>query len=86
MFLPDHRVAMRLAEEQRRHRLQEAERHRLLCRAGIARRGWLSGPLCRALARVGRLLVILGRRLERYEASPERPPAARRWAEHRMPS
>ncbi len=72
MFLPDHRVAMRLAEEQRKHRLQEAESHRLLCQAGIARRGWLPGLLRRSLARVGRLLVVLGRWLERYEAPSPR--------------
>ena len=49
--------------------LREAETRRMLRQSGIDRRGWLLRQGCWLLCGVGRLLVILGRRLQQYEAS-----------------
>jgi hypothetical protein len=70
MILPNAEMAKRVAEEQRQDLLREAETYRLLRQAGIHRPGWLSRQICWLLYRLGHVLVILGRRLERYEGSP----------------
>ena len=49
--------------------LREAETRRLLRQAGIDRRGWLLRQGCWLLCGVGRLMVILGQRLQQYGAS-----------------
>ena len=49
--------------------LREAETRRMLRQASIDRRGWLLRQGCGLLCRVGRLLVILGQRLQEYDAS-----------------
>jgi hypothetical protein len=70
MILPNAEMAKQVAEEQRRDLLREAETYRLLRQAEIGRPGWLSRQICWLLSGLGHVLVILGRRLERYEASP----------------
>jgi hypothetical protein len=67
-------MAKRVAEEQRQDLLREAETYRLLRQAGIGRPGWSSRQVCWLLSRLGRVLVVLGRRLERYEGSPATSP------------
>jgi hypothetical protein len=74
MILPNAEMAKQVAEEQRRDLLREAETYRLLRQAGLFRPGWLSREVCWLLSRLGHVLVILGRRLERYEASPAASP------------
>lgn len=70
MILPTAEIAKRVAEEQRQDLLREAETYRLLRQAGIGRPGWPSRQVRWLLFRLGHVLVILGRRLERYEGSP----------------
>ncbi|UCC64837.1 MAG: hypothetical protein JSV36_07290 [Anaerolineae bacterium] len=60
-FLIAQMVDMRLEEELRR-----AETRRLLHEAGIGGRGWLSRESRWLLCQIGRLLVAVGQRLERY--------------------
>ena len=50
-------------------RLREAEARRLLRLAGLGRRGWLLRQGRRLLYQVGRVLVILGQRLQQWDAS-----------------
>ena len=52
-----------------------AEQHRLLNEAGLIRPPWLSCQICRSLWQLGRLLITMGRQLERRYA-----PAALRFA------
>ena len=49
--------------------LREAETRRLLRQASIDRHGWLFRQGCWLLCQAGRLLVILGRRLQEYGTS-----------------
>jgi len=58
-------AAMRVEEARRR-----LEVRCLLREAGIDRRGWVSRQSSWALCQLGRLLVALGRRLERYGLPP----------------
>jgi hypothetical protein len=70
IILPNAEMAKQVAEEQRQDLLREAETYRLLRQAGIGRPSWPSRQVCWLLSRLGHVLVILGRRLERYEGSP----------------
>jgi hypothetical protein len=74
MILPTAEMATQVAEEQRRDLLREAETYRLLRQAGIGRPGWSSRQVRWLLSSLGHVLVILGRRLERYEGSPAASP------------
>ncbi len=49
---------------------QEAEKLRMLRRAGLLPQGRLQQFACRAIAQLGRGLVTLGRRMERVDTSP----------------
>ena len=51
-------------------RLRQAEIHRLLRQVRGDRPGWLRGLVSRILSRLGRVLVILGWRLQRYGSAP----------------
>jgi hypothetical protein len=75
MMLPNDEMATRVAEEQRRDLLREAETYRRLRQAGIDRRGWLARRACWLLFHLGHMLVILGQRLERYEVLAAASPA-----------
>ena len=68
MFIPDYK-AERVAEEQAKDRLQEAATRRMLRQAGLEQPGWVSCQFCRLLSHLGHLLVVLGRRLQRYTIS-----------------
>ncbi len=70
MMFPNPDLYKRIAEERMRDCLRQAEVRRLLREAGIDQRGWMARQSCRLLCQLGHLLVALGRRLERYEASP----------------
>jgi hypothetical protein len=54
----------RMVEE----RLEQAERLRMVRQAGAGGHAWVLRLGCWLLSRVGRLLVIIGRRLEQYGA------------------
>ena len=66
MLFPDYK-AERVAEEQAKDRLREATTRRMLRQAGVEQPGWVSCQVCRLLSHLGHLLVVLGRRLQRYE-------------------
>ena len=70
MIFPNPDMGRRVMEERMRDRLHQAEAHRLLREAGIDQWGWLARQGCRVLGQLGRLLVALGRRLERYGVAP----------------
>jgi hypothetical protein len=67
MSFPDYK-AERVVREQIEDRLRAAEARCASHRAGLDQRGWLSRQLCRLIGSLGGMLVVLGRRLERYEA------------------
>lgn len=71
-----------LAEAIERERMEEfrreAEKRRLLREAGVDTRLWLIRQICRLLNRLGYLLVVLGRRLERMATPPVAPTMKRR--------
>ena len=59
-------LARRIVDGHIREVMVWCETRRLLRAAGIDQRGWLSRGGCWLLCRLGRLLVTLGRRLQRY--------------------
>ena len=67
MFLASPEMAKRIAEQRIANNLKEAETRRLLREAGMDPRSRVSRQVRRFLSRLGRALVSLGRRLERYE-------------------
>ena len=67
MFFPDNKAEC-VVREQIEDRLRAAEARRALHRAGLDQRGWISRQVYRLIGGLGGLLVVLGRRLERYEA------------------
>lgn len=67
MFFPDNKAEC-VVREQIEDRLRAAETRRASCQAGLDQRGWISHQVCRSISNLGGLLVVLGRRLERYEA------------------
>ena len=71
-------VAMQLAKEYRNDRLREADMRRLLHATGLERPHWTSRQAYRLLYGLGHLLVMLGRRLERYGVPTTVPVAERR--------
>ena len=73
MLFPDYK-AERVAEEQSKDRLREAATRRMLRQAGLVQPGWVSCQVCRLLSHLGHLLVVLGKRLQRY-AMPAIPSA-----------
>jgi hypothetical protein len=48
----------------------EVDQRRLLHRAGMVRRPWVTCQICRTLWQLGRLMVTAGQRLERRYAVP----------------
>jgi len=67
MFFPDYKAEC-VVREQIEDRLRAAEARRALHRAGLDQRGWISRQVYRLIGGLGGLLVVLGQRLERYEA------------------
>ena len=67
MFFPDNKAEC-VVREQVVDRLRAAETRRASQRAGLDQRGWISHQVYRLIGSLGGLLVVLGRRLERYEA------------------
>ena len=55
-----------VGREQKRDQMRDAARWRLLREAGLVRRVPLPRPACWLLCQLGRVLVALGRQLERY--------------------
>ena len=53
----------------------ESEQNRMLRQAGLIRRPWLSCQACRALWRLGRLMMTAGQRLEQRYAAARLSPA-----------
>ena len=66
MFFPDYKTEC-VVREQIEDRLHAAGARRASRQAGLDQRGWLSRRVCRLAGSLGGKLVILGRRLERYE-------------------
>ena len=67
MFFPDYKTEC-VVREKIEDRLRVAEAHCASRRAGLDQRGWTSRQFYRSISHLGGLLVVLGRRLERYEA------------------
>ena len=63
MTTPAPKVA--LTDDQWRDKLT-AEEFQVLRQAGLAQPGWVSCQVCRLLSHLGHLLVVLGKRLQRY--------------------
>lgn len=59
-------LARRIVDGHIREVMIWRESCRLLRAAGIDQRGWLARGVCWLLCQLGRLLVTLGRRLQRY--------------------
>lgn len=72
-YLAERIMAMRVAEA-----LQWAETRRLLRGAGVDTREWVSRRACWLLVQLGRLLVALGCRLQRYAPAQPIPLRERR--------
>jgi hypothetical protein len=79
MFFPNPYLAERIMEMRVAEALRQAEIRRLLHAAGVDTRGWASRQACWLLARLGRLLVALGHRLQQYGS-----PQAGSFAEQRL--
>lgn len=77
MLFPGPDVAQRIMDERVRDCLHKAEKHRMLQEAGIDQRSWLSRQICWSLACLGRVLVSLGRRLQRLEETAVAAPRHR---------
>jgi hypothetical protein len=74
MFVPNYYVAQRLTEQRLRDCLRLAEKRQLLRIAGLDQQGRPTLWICKLLSRLGRLLVLLGQRLERVAPSPVSSP------------
>ena len=70
MSYPDPFIAQMLMEMRVEERLRRAEIRRQLREAGVRRQRWLSRQACWLLCQVGRLLVVVGARLQRRYQVP----------------
>lgn len=66
MFPDDLYVAESIMFQRAEERVSQARSRALVRRLGAGRQGGLSRSGCRLLCQLGRLLVALGRRMERY--------------------
>jgi len=65
MFVPNEYLTLKLAARTSRELSRRAERRNMLRRAGVDERSWIELGFCKAVCALGRLLVALGKRLER---------------------
>jgi hypothetical protein len=77
MQVPNYYMAQRLHEAHEWECERKAARRLLLEQAGVDRRSWLEAKACAVLAKVGCLLVALGRKMERLAPAPASSPARR---------
>jgi len=76
MFVPNEYMTLKLAARSSRELSRRAECRSMLRRAGLDERGWIEFGFCKVVCALGRLLVALGKRLERVNGPAVAAPRA----------